>query len=231
MVKNLLRRTISAVRIYWNKTLNKSFTENRQRILKAASEQFLLKGYDETRLDDIVKNARVSKTAIYTIFGGKRELFIAISEDLSEQLVHATISNNQLILKNIDELEQVLSKIGENYLKITLQQDKLANFRMCLSMASRAQEVAKQFYYSGHTKICDYLSDYLEAANQADLLDIHNSKQAACQFLSLVRGDTHLRALFDIDYSPSEVSIREAAERSVSLFMKGYLRESALSNS
>ncbi|GJL98435.1 MAG: TetR family transcriptional regulator [Methyloligella sp.] len=216
-----------AARNYWNMTLNKSFEENRQRILKAASEQFLLKGYDETRLDDIVKNARVSKTAIYTIFGGKRELFIAISEDLSEQLVHATISNNQVILENIEELEQLLSQIGENYLKITLEQDKLANFRMCLSMASRAQEVAKQFYYSGHAKICDYLSNYLEAANKANLLDISNSNQAACQFLSLVRGDTHLRALFDIDYAPSETSIQEAAQRSVHLFMKGYVSNEA----
>lgn len=209
-------------------TLNKSFEENRQRILKAASEQFLLKGYDETRLDDIVKQARVSKTAIYTLFGGKRELFIAISEDLSEQLVHATITKNQVILKNIDELEEVLSKIGENYLKITLQQDKLANFRMCLSMASRAQEVAKQFYYSGHAKICDYLTSYLEAATQANLLDIANSQQAASQFLSLMRGDTHLRALFDIDYSPSESSIQEATKRSVQLFIKGYVNEAAL---
>jgi len=211
-------------------TLNKSFEENRQRILKAASEQFLLKGYDETRLDDIVKQARVSKTAIYTLFGGKRELFIAISEDLSEQLVHATITKNQVILQNIDELEEVLSQIGENYLKITLQQDKLANFRMCLSMASRAQEVAKQFYYSGHTKICDYLTSYLEAATQANLLDIANCQQAACQFLSLMRGDTHLRALFDIDYSPSESSIQDATQRSVKLFIKGYVNEDALGN-
>lgn len=189
-----------------------------------------MKGYDETRLDDIVKNARVSKTAIYTIFGGKRELFVAISEDLSEQLVHATTNNNQLILKNIDELEQVLSQIGENYLKITLQQDKLANFRMCLSMASRAQEVAKQFYYSGHAKICEYLSQYLEAANEANLLDINNSKLAACQFLSLIRGDTHLRALFDVDYSPSEALIQDITQRSVNLFIKGYVTKGVISN-
>ena len=190
-----------------------------------------MKGYDGTRLDDIVKQARVSKTAIYTLFGGKRELFIAISEDLSKQLVHATVSKNQVILKNIYELEDVLSTIGENYLKITLQQDKLANFRMCLSMASRAQEVAKQFYYSGHTKICDYLTSYLEAATQANLLDIGNCHQAACQFLSLMRGDTHLRALFDVDYSPSESSIQEATKRSVSLFIKGYVNKDPLVNS
>lgn len=211
-------------------TLNKSFEENRLRILKAASDQFLLKGYDETRLDDIVKNARVSKTAIYTIFGGKRELFIAISEDLSEQLVHATIDNNKLILNDINELESALSQIGENYLRITLQHDKLANFRMCLSMASRAQEVAKQFYYTGHVRINDYLSKYLEAADKANLLNISNSKLAACQFLSLLRGDTHLRALFDIDYSPPETLIQEIAQRSVNLFMKGYVVEGVITN-
>lgn len=203
-------------------TLNKNFEDNRQKILTAASEQFLLKGYDETRLDDIVRNARVSKTAIYTIFGGKRELFIAISEDLSEQLVHATIDNSNIALHDIDELRDVLSRIGENYLKIALQQDKLANFRMCLSMASRAQEVAKQFYYYGHGKISDYLTEFLEAATDADLLQISNCQQAASQFLSLVRGNTHLRALFDVDYHPSDNSIKEAADQSVELFIKGY---------
>lgn len=211
-------------------TLNKSTEENSHRILRAASEQFLLKGYDETRLDDIVKQARVSKTAIYTLFGGKRELFIAISEDLSEQLVQATITQNKVILKTISELEEVLTQIGETYLKIIIQQDKLANFRMCLSMATRAQEVAKQFYYSGHTKICDYLTSYLEVATRANLLDIANCQQAACQFLSLMRGDIHLRALFDVDFSPSESSLQETTKLVVEFFIKGYANEHALAN-
>ena len=97
-------------------------------------------------------------------------------------------------------------------------------------MAARAQEVAKQFYYSGHTKICDYLTSYLEVATRANLLDIANCQQAACQFLSLMRGDIHLRALFDVDFSPSESSLQEITKLVVEFFIKGYANDHALAN-
>src|SRR5882724_1433853 len=49
--------------------------EVRRRLLEAASETFLKKGYLDSTLDDIARRAGLSKGAVYSNFDSKQEVF------------------------------------------------------------------------------------------------------------------------------------------------------------
>jgi len=58
----------------------------RQRILDAAIRVFARKGYHDTRMDDIVAEAQVSKGGVYFHFPGKERLFLAIIDQFANLL-------------------------------------------------------------------------------------------------------------------------------------------------
>ncbi len=200
-------------------------TKSSERILMAAAEQFLAHGYDATRLDEIVSHARVSKTAIYKFYGGKRELFIALAEYLSNQLLAQTTNNKPVRISTLADLEKILGNVGRDYLNCALSHDNLAKFRMTLAMANRVEEVAQKFYYSGHVELCKYVARYLDAANEANITSINRTPRAAAHYLALLRSEVHLRAVFDISYHPDEEEKAEAIDEAIKLFLHGYLTD------
>lgn len=61
-------------------------TDKHQRILKAASEIFLAKGYDATTMDQIARRTRLAKGTLYLYFKDKVDLYASLLEDKIEAL-------------------------------------------------------------------------------------------------------------------------------------------------
>ena len=57
---------------------NKSKEERQYQILEAAMEVFVINGYANTRMDDIVSQSGLSKGALYHHYPSKKDLFIAL---------------------------------------------------------------------------------------------------------------------------------------------------------
>lgn len=66
-------------------TEKKSKEIRQKEILEAALEVFVKKGYNATRMDDLVKATGLSKGAIYWHFSSKHELFMALIEHWMDQ--------------------------------------------------------------------------------------------------------------------------------------------------
>lgn len=60
--------------------------ETRDRILEAAVTVFAHKGYHDTKVDDIVAEARASKGAFYFYFPSKQEIFLALVDKFADLL-------------------------------------------------------------------------------------------------------------------------------------------------
>lgn len=189
--------------------------------MQAAAEQFLAHGYDATKLDEIVRNAHVSKTAIYKFYGGKRELFIALAEHLTEDFLKHTSEKKSFKIESMAELEMILKNIGRDYLDCVLHPDNLAKFRMSLAMATRVEEVSKKFFYSGHVRLCQFISGYLRAATDAGLTEFKDTEHAASQYLGLLRADTHLKSIFDADYVATAQEISQSIDAAMNIFLYG----------
>ena len=54
--------------------------KSKNRIMDAALQVFVSKGYSDTRMDDIVEMSGLSKGAIYHHYKSKKDLFISLIE-------------------------------------------------------------------------------------------------------------------------------------------------------
>mgnify|MGYP001487315203 CR=1 FL=1 len=56
----------------------REINKSKEKILKAALKIFVVKGYSETRMDDIALGANLSKGAVYHHFSSKEKLFFSL---------------------------------------------------------------------------------------------------------------------------------------------------------
>jgi AcrR family transcriptional regulator len=61
----------------------------RDNLIAAAREEFGVRGYAETAIEDIVRRARVTKGAFYHHFSGKEDLFREVLENVKKELSRA----------------------------------------------------------------------------------------------------------------------------------------------
>ncbi len=90
-----------------------------QEIKRSALAQFVIKGYEATSLDDIVKEVGIKKQSIYTHFRQKEDIFLQVMQD--------TINNEISFIKKFfddnekgqlkDTLHKLLIKYKDRYLK------------------------------------------------------------------------------------------------------------------
>ncbi|MFD3523748.1 TetR/AcrR family transcriptional regulator [Streptomyces sp. NPDC058653] len=85
--------------------------KKRATILTAARELFVREGVDHVSMDAVAAGAQVSKATLYSHFGSKRQLFLAILVDVSEAL---RASADDALRRHIDEADiQTLPRLEE----------------------------------------------------------------------------------------------------------------------
>jgi AcrR family transcriptional regulator len=82
--------------------------DSRDEILKAAIQLFANRGFHETSMSEVAREARVSKALIFWHFKTKEELFLAVLNKLLEPYVIDFAEESE----NLDEREQIKKLIG-----------------------------------------------------------------------------------------------------------------------
>jgi AcrR family transcriptional regulator len=93
--------------------------DTRQALLTGARRCFARHGYAATSLDEICERARVTKGALYHHFAGKEDLFLAVYDDLGQELVRFGAA----AADGIDDQWQQLRVAGQAYLKVCARPD------------------------------------------------------------------------------------------------------------
>lgn len=122
----------------------------RQQIVSAAHSVFIKKDYSKVRIEDIAKQAKLSKGAVLYYFETKEEVFLALFEWLTQlvaQRIDEAVSSVDDPLVQIDKLvEQAFTttKLHRAFFRIYLD---------CLGQGSRKEEYARinrAFYQACH---------------------------------------------------------------------------------
>lgn len=95
----------------------KDSRNTRERILDAALDVFSIKGYHDTRMDEIVNESSTSKGSIYFHFPNKEQLFLALVDqfaDLLEKRVTSAIEQEE---KGIARVRVALTTCLETFAK------------------------------------------------------------------------------------------------------------------
>jgi TetR/AcrR family fatty acid metabolism transcriptional regulator len=98
-----------------DQTNDSSKTSTRERILDAALNIFSSKGYHDTRLDEIVDEAHVSKGSIYFHFPNKEKLFLALVDQFSDLLERRVVEAIQQEQQGMDRIRAALITVLDTF--------------------------------------------------------------------------------------------------------------------
>ena len=84
-----------------------SRSQRREKILEAAGNAFLANGYSDVTMQDVAKEAQISRAALYTYFGSKQEVFNGVIEFFLTVIVQSSID----ALERVGEDASVYDKL------------------------------------------------------------------------------------------------------------------------
>ncbi|KCZ48892.1 MULTISPECIES: TetR/AcrR family transcriptional regulator [unclassified Hyphomonas] len=190
----------------------------RAAFLEAAQEVFLEQGFEAANMSEIVRRAGGSLATLYSQFGDKEGIFLAMLETRMME-VTATL---EVELQAHTPVEEGLRRIGEQFAGKLVQPNSLELYRLIVGMAKKYPDIAATFMKLGPNKVRAGLAAYLQ--DRADAGEIPQSDQyetLGSLFLDMVRSPLQSRALLDANVRPTEDDVRTSVDRAVCMFLYG----------
>ncbi len=189
-------------------------------VLDGARSVFLREGFEGASVDEIARDAGVSKATLYSYFPDKQHLFLAVLETECAQQAEIDFLMDSGDL-SVEDTLHVICKTLMTFILSRFGQDM---FRVCVAEAQRFPELGRTFYDSGPKKWGRKIAQYLDSPRARAALDIHDSALAADQLAQLCRADLMLKVLFGIEKDPAEAEIDRVASEAVKTFLARYRR-------
>lgn len=203
--------------------MNKHFDRVRRgrkfdQVLDGARSVFMRDGFEGANVDDIARQAGVSKATLYSYFPDKGLLFV--------EVVRAEcLRQSQLALESIDisrPPRQVLTETGHYFLGFVTSKFGQQMFRTCLAESERFPEIGRQFFASGPEVMQREICNYFEVAIARGELRIEDPGLAAFQFGELCKSEIWLKLTFKVIDEVSEADAKRIVDGAVETFLARY---------
>lgn len=195
----------------------------RQQILEGAQDVFLRMGFDAASMNDITREARVSKGTIYVYFNSKEDLFVA----LCEHYRHTIFSS---LLGKLDRgfsTRQELIEFGVALVTLITSSTAVRAQRIIIGVSERKPELAARFYERGPKRSLLVMADYLEKMIEAGELEPLDVMEKAYQLTDLFLAGLYRPRLFGaLSEPPSHQVIVKNVESAVEFFFKAFGKKS-----
>ena len=189
-------------------------------VLAGAREVFLREGFEGASVDQIARDAGVSKATLYSYFPDKQALFMAVLTSQC-QMQSEQAMGIEILQQPVPE---ALYSITRSFLDFLMSDFSVEVFRVCVAESARFPELGRAFYDSGPKLVLDQIADYLASERVQRDLDIADPYMAADQFLQLCRADMLLRKIFSIETSAAPEDMDRVARETVATFLARYQR-------
>src|SRR5215472_5648411 len=189
-------------------------------VLTAAKRAFLANGYGAVSMDMIAREAGVSKATVYAHFAGKEDLFGAVIGRECESYF-ARFTAGEL---DPGDVRGSLFVLGRRFLDLVLSPDAIALHRIIVAEVTRFPALGEVFWQAGPERERVQIEGFLRSAVAAGALSLADPRRGAEQFVSLVRGDIHLRQLLRLDREPGDSELDEAAAAAADTFIRAFAR-------
>ena len=192
--------------------------EKRQRILDAAKNLFLKCGYHGCSMNQIAREANVTKLTVYNHFQDKENLFTCAIEETCEE----SISARRLILDIHSHFPTVLAQACHIALKIINLPEAIKLEHLLLELAAEKNPLAVKFYNASHQRMNSLWEDLFTQASQLGFITANQVEQQTYLILSLLLGVRHHEVLLGIRPSPDDAEKEQIITYSIDLFLIKY---------
>lgn len=188
----------------------------RRRIIDAASEIFLARGFSDTSIDAIARAAGVTKRTIYELIGDKEAVFRSVCNESSSSVSSLDFPP---VVPGM-ALREVLTGLSRTLLDHALAPERLALSRMITVESMRFPDLVKTALNRGKATMDGAIIAVFEELEALGVVAVPDHKLAAEVFYDVMVGNQAFRATMGFDEQlPSE----EELGRRLDVFLRGYL--------
>lgn len=193
----------------------------RDQILEGAKRVFMTVGFDAASMNDITREAGVSKGTIYVYFQNKDDLFAALMERERLRLGQSM----QNILAGIQSAEEGLRRYGIDFALQVTTQETIFAMRTMVAVATRMPKLSGRFFHDDTLNVRNVLERFLERQVANGTLRIDDIRLAARQYIDLTTGSFLKMRLFgDMPMPPPRAEIESVVESGLKVFLAAYGR-------
>ena len=192
--------------------------EKRAKILQAAKSIFLKMGYHATNMNQIAKEAGVTKLTVYNHFQDKANLFICAIEESCEE----SIRTKQFELTAESDFRQALYLMCQRALSIIYLPEALKLDCLLFELAAEQSPLTQQFFDASHTRMCHLWCDFFEQAITLNFIQADDPLKQTELIVALMLGTRHHKVLLGLDSVPTTVEIEQMIEQAIELFLLKY---------
>lgn len=191
----------------------------RQQILEGAQSVFLRMGFDAASMNDITREAGVSKGTIYVYFNSKEDLFVALCEHYRLTTFSQMVDKIEKGFSNREEL----AEFGVTLATLITSSTAIRAQRIILGVSERKPELSARFYERGPKRSHLIMADFLSRMIEEGKLDPFDPLQMSYQLTDLFLSGLYRPRLFGvIEDEPSGQTIRRTVEAALDFFFKAY---------
>ncbi|MFI0396495.1 TetR/AcrR family transcriptional regulator [Paracoccus jiaweipingae] len=187
-------------------------------VLDGARTVFLRDGFEGASVDDIAREAGVSKATLYSYFPDKRLMFA--------EVFRAELQRESSMARGLVDIElpaaQVLPFIVQLIAAHLVGDFGVRAFRLSVAEAERFPALAAEYYETGPVLLRNMLCEYLTKAVGRGELQIDDLELAADQLIELSSASIHDRAMMLGPASVDEAHLRRTVDGAVRVFMAAY---------
>lgn len=187
-------------------------------ILQAATRVFLASGFFAANIDEVAREAGVSKPTIYKHFESKEELFHDVVMAQSRRF---TARLGSLHLQDLPP-KQGLEQFALTYLTELLKPTVISLYRISMAEAQRFPVVAEVFFREACVPIRSVLVEFLRLQHKKGKLNVPDPEMAAEMFYGMLQKPLLYPVLQGMATSPTEEQIQTVVEEATRVMMSGY---------
>jgi AcrR family transcriptional regulator len=187
-------------------------------VLNGARTVFLRDGFEGASVDDIAREAGVSKATLYSYFPDKRLMFMEVAKNECRRQAEEAI---ELIDQSLPP-DQVLRAAAERIIAFMASDFGQRVFRICVAESDRFPTLGHEFYHSGPLLVREKLVEYMTRAAARGELQIDDLELAADQFAELCKADIHARLIFGVSDCCAPRDTRRVIDGAVEMFLARY---------
>ncbi|MQB41867.1 TetR/AcrR family transcriptional regulator [Rhizobium sp. ICMP 5592] len=190
----------------------------RQQILEGAKRVFMKMGFDAASMNDVTREAGVSKGTLYVYFANKEDLFSAMMDSERAHFV----ANIRTVLADDADMATSLYDCGMVFVTHITSDKTMNAMRTIIGVRERMPSLCQGFF-KGPENLRTVLRDFLQRQAALGRVEIEDFDMAARQFLEMAGGGYFKLRLFgDLETPPSKEEIDYVVRGALRVFVKAY---------